>query len=178
MSDERDPSTGFRVAPAPGPGLRTDVIDAYVFRRAVSANAESPEFLLLRRAGRPLAGTWQPVMGHIESGETAVQTAARELREEIALDVTDAGACVGFWQLEQVYPFFLAEIDAVVCSPRFAVEVTPAWSPTLNDEHEDWKWIRERTDFLWPGQRLALDEIVECLLPREAPTRTALAVRP
>ena len=36
-------------------------------------------------ARTPMRGTWQPVMGHIEPGERARDTAVRELHEELGL---------------------------------------------------------------------------------------------
>ncbi len=143
------------------PTIRTNLVDAYLFRR-VEGNAH-PELLLLRRAGEPLAGTWQPVMGHIERGETAVDCMWRELAEETDLARADA---VGAWALEQVHPFFLAERDEIVMSPRFAVEVPPGWEPILNNEHDAALWVSARDTrqrFLWPGQHAAIAELLDML---------------
>lgn len=134
--------------------IRTDVIDAYLFRRTAKI-----ELLQLRRVDPPLSGTWQPVMGHTETGESAVVCMQRETAEETGLAPADA---LGVWSLEQIHPFFLAERDEIVMSPRFAVEVGPAWEPTLNDEHDAHRWvpIAEATKhFLWPGQHAAIAEI-------------------
>ena len=43
--------------------------------------------LLLERTDHP--GWWQSVTGSQEAGETLVETAAREVREETGLDVTE-----------------------------------------------------------------------------------------
>ena len=187
---------GYRAHPAGGPRIRSDVIDVYIFQRAatpprpvVGASAVSSSwggvpaatgaapardiyFLQLLRSRDPLGNTWQPVMGHCEKGETAVQCALRELREEVGLQRTD-DTLRGLWALEQVHPFFIAELDAIVMSPRFAAEVAPGWSPCLNDEHGSCRWVHYRDAvrpsgdgaFMWPGQRSAAREIVESLLP-------------
>lgn len=139
---------------ARGPRVRTDIVDVYVARRG----ALGLEFLQLKRAKEPLRGSWQPIMGHIESGETAVAAARREMREEVGLE---GPAVLGLWQLEQVHPFFLAGSDEIVMSPRFAAEVAMAWRPVLNQEHSEFRWVQESNVgemFVWPGQRAAIAE--------------------
>lgn len=145
----------------PGPSVRTDVVDVYVFRRT----GGGLEFLQLLRAdgehGGRLARTWQPLMGHVDEGETADVTAWRELREEVGLVRTDP-ALRGLWALNQVHPFYIVARDQIVMSPRFAAEVDPAWAPTLNEEHTDWRWVTSSdasAAFMWPGQAMAIDEI-------------------
>lgn len=139
-----------------GPRVRTDLVEVLVFRR----RPQGVEFLQLRRATPPLQGSWQPVIGHVEAGETATDAAIRELREETGLD---AGRALGAWALEQVHPYFLAAHDAIVLSPRFAVEADAAFEPTLNTEHtaSRWVWSSEvDASFVWPGQRLACREVM------------------
>lgn len=196
---------GYRLTPRGGPSVRTDVVDVYVFRRCESestggtpvprhadlslpreapSHAQMVEFLQVLRASEPLADTWHPVMGHIEPGETAVRCALRELDEELGLCVGGGGkrrdpALVGVWALEQVHPFFIAELDAIVMSPRFAAEVTSEWSPRLNDEHSAHRWVAQEDAarmFMWPGQRAAVREIVESLLVEGSLNREQLAV--
>ncbi|MEO1008268.1 MAG: NUDIX hydrolase [Planctomycetota bacterium] len=150
------------------PKVRTDIIDAYVFRRT----GGSAEFLQLRRVGEPLARTWQPVMGHVEAGETAASCARRELLEEVGLRPDDP-RWLGFWQLEQVHPYFVAALDAVVLSPRFAAEVSPVWAPDLlgDPQHNGSRWVPHRdvsARFMWPGQVAACDEIVQGILPPDS----------
>lgn len=158
--DER----GYRVLAGAGAVIRADVVDVWVVK---ARRAGGWELLQLRRAREPLARTWQPVMGHIEPGETAVAAAVREAREEIGLDVRGRAA-LAFWALEQLHPFFIAAINAVVLSPRFAVRVGPRWEPTLNAEHDAHRWVRAtpasvRAAFMWPGQWAAAAEIVAVL---------------
>ncbi len=108
-----------------------------------------------------MLGDWHPIIGHIEGGESAVDCARRELAEEVSLIAGDS-AWLGFWQLEQVHPYYIAEIDAIVLSPRFAARVTPGWTPRLNHEHDDARWVgfeAAREMFVWPGQKAACSEI-------------------
>ncbi|MEM8834422.1 MAG: NUDIX domain-containing protein [Planctomycetota bacterium] len=169
MTRDRD---GYRREPLDDAvRVRADIVDAYVFRR----RAGVIELLQLHRAGPPLEATWQPVMGHIEPGETPIRTALRELEEEIGL--THAGGDMrAVWALEQVHPYFVPEISAVVLSPRFAVEVSPAFEPRLNEEHTDARWVTQRSDFLWPGQRNAVRELIEEILPEGSPTGERLRI--
>ncbi len=153
--------------------VRADIVDLYVLRPRAGAGAAAIvgagyEALQLRRARQPLLGTWQPVMGHIEPGETAVAAAAREAREEVALDLTDRATVQGFWQLEQVHPFFIAASDEIVLSPRFLALVSRDWTPRLNDEHDAWRWTgldNAPRAFSWPGQLASLREAEALLAP-------------
>lgn len=144
--------------------LRTDLIDVYIFRRAPGI-----EFLQLRRAQPPLEGSWQPVMGHANEGETATACAKREIHEETGLSAA-CPALLGLWPLQEVHPYFIASLDAVMLSPRFAVEVTPTWQPMLNEEHTAHRWIAAdevATAFMWPGQRKACAEILQTIMPAQ-----------
>lgn len=144
-----------------GPQIRSDVVDVYVFRRV----ATGVEFLQLLRAdgehGGRLAETWQPLMGHVDRGESAAQTAERELREEVGL-TRENPAYLGLWALNGVRPFFMHARELIMLSPRFAAEVREGWEPVLNEEHTASRWIREdevAKRFMWPGQAEAAGEI-------------------
>lgn len=113
-----------------------------------------------------MKATWQPVMGHVEAGETAAACALRELEEEVGLRGDDP-ALLGLWALEQVHPYYIAELDSVILSPRFAAEVGPGWRPRLNPEHSADRWVSAadaEAMFLWPGQVAAVREITGWLL--------------
>lgn len=161
--------SGYRQTPRGGPAVRTDIVEVYVFRRA----GRNVEFLQLHRATEPLKGTWQPIMGHVEQGETAVRAAVRELAEEVSLWTGDE-ALVGIWALEQVHPYYVAAVDAIVLGPRFAAEVRPGWEPKLNPEHAAARWARDASAFLWPGQRCAAEELVRGIADEHSPARAAL----
>ncbi len=192
-SPNRTPD-GYRHTPltTSGPRIRADVVDAYIFRRASPqlATGHWPlAFLQLLRAKDPLAQTWQPIMGHVEQGETATDTAIRELKEEVSLDARGPDV-LGFWALEQIWPFYIAQIDCVVLSPRFAIEVKPSWEPTLNPEHTAHRWITVPADhnadetrdtldahFMWPGQRHTITEILRDITRENALPRERLRIR-
>jgi len=153
------------------PEIVSNVIDVYAFRR----NGTQVEFLLLKRSqGRRLAKTWQAVHGRIEPGETAVQAALRELKEETALRPS------GFWQLEFVNTFYLAAEDALLMCPCFAAEIDPATEIVLSDEHTAFRWepsARAQEGYMWPGQRHAVHEIMaEIITPGLAEPHMRIAL--
>ena len=163
----------------PGPTLRTDIVDVYVFRCRKPGHACDVEFLQLRRAASAvLPGSWQPVMGHTLDGETAAQAALRELREETGF--APGAGVEAAWQLEEPNAYFLARLDCVMLSPCFAVRVAAGVEPTLNPEHDAARWVkRDATDraFLWPGQRKAVAQIVRDVLEPGSPVEAVLRVR-
>jgi 8-oxo-dGTP pyrophosphatase MutT (NUDIX family) len=151
---------------APGPRLRTDLIDVYLFHRA-GPRVRDARLLQLRRDRDPMRGTWQPVMGHVERGETATGAAFREVAEETGLR-PDAGIRQA-WQLERVRPFFLAARDEIVLGAAFAMEVTPAGVDAirLDAEHDALRWMSlDDADraFLWPGQRGHIADLARDIL--------------
>jgi ADP-ribose pyrophosphatase YjhB (NUDIX family) len=150
------------------PTLRSDIVDVYIVRGVEpGAGTARPEILQMRRADSPLLGTWQPLMGHVEAGETALNAAWRELQEEVGLSRSDA-SLLEFLALEQVHPFFLAELDAIVLSPRFCAIVANEWAPRLSEEHSAFRWVvptQIEAMFMWPGQRAACAEIISILTP-------------
>lgn len=136
----------------------TDIVDVYVFRRQVSGL----EALQVRRSRDPGAGSWHPVMGHVQPGETSVHAAERELREELGLCVSSPDV-VGWWQLEGVHPFYLAARDVIMMCPRFAAEVAIAWAaPETGAEHRGARWAPVDLSghwCVWPGQAEAWREL-------------------
>ena len=163
-----------------GPRIRSDIIDAYIFRRprfdhaaaepgGSRGGAAAIQLLQLRRAKRPMLNEWHPIMGHIETGETATDCLWREVEEEVGLRPSDR-ALLSAWQLEQVHPFFLADRNEIVLSPRFAVEVSERWEPTLNHENDAHRWVpypKADRAFVWPGQRYSLNELAALVAPAE-----------
>ena len=119
------------------------------------------EFLFLYRS--PQQGSyWHCVSGALEEGESFAQAAGRELLEETGLDATPV-------DLERFYDYDVegweshytpgAERIRVGC---FLVDAPPGWEPTLDWEHDDYRWCgaEEAVELLhWPEPRELLREI-------------------
>lgn len=134
------------------------------------------ELLQLHRSRDPARGTWQPVMGKVRAGETAVEAALRELAEETGLR---REAILGMWALDHAPPFYMHTLDAVIVAPRFCALVDEAWQPALNHEHDDHRWVaaaEAERHFVWPTQLVSIAEITPELLRGEAPRAGMLRV--
>ncbi len=167
---------GYRRTAIGGCEVRADIIEAHVFRRSEAG----PEFLQLLRSRAPLDGTWQPVLGHCEAGESAAACAKREVEEEVGLHTGDE-ALLGLWALEQVHPYFVARINCIVLSPRFLMEVRADWRPRLNAEHREHRWVRPADvdrHFVWPGQKAAIREALAEIIEAPASLREQLRLDP
>ncbi|MFP4144112.1 MAG: NUDIX domain-containing protein [Phycisphaeraceae bacterium] len=155
-------------------------MDVYVFRRPASPPPGEVEILQIRRVpDEVLGGTWQPVMGHMESGEIAAATALRELREETGF--APGRGLVGFWQLELPNTYFLHSHACFVMSPCFAAEVERSAEPVLDAAHDALRWV-PRADaerhFIWPGQRGAVEGIVRDIVSSGSAVEPILRIDP
>lgn len=132
------------------PEITSRFADCYVFRRT----PDGDEWLALKRAPHVmLGGCWAPVQGHIEPGETAYQTARRELDEETSLTP------LAFYTASYVNRFYLAKPDQIILSPVFCAEVAADADVVLDHEHTEFKWLAAEDameHYIWPGQRKSL----------------------
>lgn len=157
------------------PEITSRFVDCHVFRRRDGRD----EWLVMRRAPHILLpGTWQMVQGHIEDGETAYQTAHRELREETGL------APLHFYQVSYVNRFYLAASDQIILSAVFAAEVAADAEVRLSEEHTEFRWVPHDAamqHYPWPGQRKSLKIAREQFVlgtPRPESTLDELVRRP
>jgi lipoyl(octanoyl) transferase len=96
---------------------------------------ESEVLVVLRRGAEvlvahrsPAQGAyWHAIAGGVEPGESEAEAAARELEEETGL-AADVG---------EIRHAYLYDRTRVSC---FLVDVPAGWEPTLDDEHDGYRW--------------------------------------
>lgn len=97
-----------------------------------------PGFLLARRVPQ---GVWNVIAGQVEDDESFEAAAARELEEETGLVATpvDLGIPQDY-VIEPEYLALYAPGETTVAIRSYAVEAPARWEPTLNHEHDSYRW--------------------------------------
>ncbi|NLO20188.1 MAG: NUDIX domain-containing protein [Ignavibacteria bacterium] len=100
-------------------------------------NSNEALFLALQRAAdsKIYPNLWQVVTGNIEGGETAIETAIREIKEETSLKVKN------IWTVPYVANFFNPYKNEIHCSPVFGFEVEYSEIVKISKEHQSYKWL-------------------------------------
>jgi 8-oxo-dGTP pyrophosphatase MutT (NUDIX family) len=128
--------------------------------------------MLRRRPGRSLPGVWQPVTGKLERGETAVEAALREVREETGVRARR------LWRLEQVAATLDPKRDVIKVISRFACELGATARVRVSAEHTAHRFVSAREaarHFLWDSQREGLAAVRSQVL-RGGPRARALEI--
>jgi 8-oxo-dGTP pyrophosphatase MutT (NUDIX family) len=115
-------------------------------------------------------GTWLPVGGELEAGETPLEAARRELREESGLEgefVLLEGACDGVPPGYLGYEEHLAGSKGLHMNFVFVAEVDASREVAPNHEFSDYRWV----------DRAELERLESPLNVREF-GRLAFAARP
>ncbi|MBP6673308.1 MAG: NUDIX pyrophosphatase [Bacteroidetes bacterium] len=133
------------------PKIVCNIIEVCIFR----FDNKQPLYLMLRRSKDETAypDAWQIVTGSIEQGETAVQGALRELKEETGFIPQK------FWIVPHVNTFYSVRNDTLNHTVNFAVQVAPMTDPILSEEHYQFGWYpieQAKALCVWPGQIQAL----------------------
>ena len=123
---------------------------------------ESHEFLqMLRSPGLFHGNTWQVVRGKVEDGETFIQAALRELREETSLIPKE------FFRVGSVETFYTAYQDTIWHSVPFLAIVERNQSVQLNREHTEHRWIHRNEiekHVMWAGELRLLADLYRDIL--------------
>jgi 8-oxo-dGTP pyrophosphatase MutT (NUDIX family) len=158
--------------------LRPDLVECWVFRVVPPAtpadartDAERLEILLIRRAPhRIFPGLWQCVTGGVEPGERIPAAAMREVEEETSLGRAEIE---GFYDLDQVAPFYDEGADSVVVSAIFAARARPDAAPRASWEHDALRWVpaaEAPSLAIWPSYAESIRRVRDVLLdPALAP---------
>jgi dihydroneopterin triphosphate diphosphatase len=134
--------------------VRYDMISCFVIRPTTT---DGWEFLQLQRTRADfLGGTWQTIYGTSNPGESPAAAAIRELREETGLVPLE------LYQLNDVDVFYIASHDTMWHCICYCAIVNPTAKIQMNSEHDAFRWLSAETareQFMWPGNRRAVDEI-------------------
>src|SRR5207302_11060055 len=95
-----------------------------------------------------------------EPGETPVQAALREVREETGLDPAR------LYNVSRVEAFYRHRTDEIALIPVFAAVVDGAAEPSASPHHDRVAWLapgRAAARPPWPRERRALDDVLSLL---------------
>ncbi|MFA6541072.1 MAG: NUDIX pyrophosphatase [Bacteroidota bacterium] len=141
------------------PNIVCNIAEVCIF----SFENKEPVYLMLRRSKSETLypDAWQIVTGTIEQGETALNGALRELREETGYIPQR------MWIVPHVNTFFSVKNDTLNHTVIFAVQVPPKTNPVLSDEHYEFGWHpveKAKAMCVWPGQITALQIVHEYIV--------------
>ncbi len=140
-----------------GPAVRVAYVDVLVLR----GTGPDLEVLCLRRGPhRRSPGTWEAVHAHIDEGETPVETATREVKEEAGVEP------LRLYNLSRVEAFYRHSTNEVVLVPVFAALAPDDAEVRISDEHDAFEWLppeRARERITWPRVRREIEDAVALL---------------
>jgi dihydroneopterin triphosphate diphosphatase len=130
-------------------------ITAYV----ICHTPDGPRYLLIRRCcGGYLNGTWQMVTGGTMEGETASQTALREIEEETGLIPTK------LYSADAVETFYLHAQNKIILVPVFVAFVEEMEVRLAAQEHDVYEWLpfeESKKRLVWAEQQRIIAHVHE-----------------
>lgn len=137
--------------------MTSSIIPPCITAYVICLTSEGPRYLLIRRCcGGYLNGTWQMVTGGTIEGETAVQTALREIQEETGL------APVKLYSADAVETFFLHSQNRVIFVPVFVAFVEEMNVQLSTEEHDTYEWLpfeEAKIRLVWAEQRRIIEHV-------------------
>jgi dATP pyrophosphohydrolase len=134
----------------------------------------SVKYAVFRRA-ESTGGYWQGLAGGGQVGESPLEAAQRETREESRLEVASEFMVLDAVNSIPVLSAFGRYLwgDEVTAIPEFAFGVQAAnMSIELSDEHEEYKWVdfdKALSLLKWDGNKAALRELHQRLAASPSP---------
>ncbi len=130
-------------------------ISAYIIYR----NGDESRYLLLRRCGKYLAGTWQMVTGGVHENEVAWQAALREIEEETGFEPSS------LYTADAVETFYFPPLDRIIHAPAFVVYLSEMLTPRLSpNEHDEFSWLsfeEAKKRLVWSQQKKVISQVHE-----------------
>lgn len=107
-------------------------------------NGGTCQHLIIQRTPGQLGETWQMISGLLEAGESAVQAALREIKEETGLSPER------FYSANMLEGFYVIQQNCIQLVPVFVGFVRPDQHVRLSHEHQQYRWVTsdEAADYL------------------------------
>ncbi|MHA1961055.1 MAG: NUDIX hydrolase [Candidatus Thorarchaeota archaeon] len=116
------------------------VVDRYNVLVLVFTQIPDFRVLLLRRPDDQ-GGTWEPVLGAVESGERMDESARRETAEETGIHVSHEIICLLYTPIYKQERSGVKSVEQDIC---FAIKVPKRVNIVLSTEHVEYRWCDEK----------------------------------
>ncbi len=113
--------------------IKPNGVCVYVVRTA----GGKTEYLLLKRRGTYLDGTWQQVVGGIKQDEPGWKAALREMEEETALPADK----VKMYSADVVETYYDIQKDSIYMAPVFVAFAPAVAAVRVSREHTEFCWV-------------------------------------
>lgn len=134
-------------------------IQVYIFKKTMRGY----EFLLLKR-NKEHGSIWAPVTGKVEKGESILDAAKREVKEETG--ISDIGRII-----DPEYSFTFKDKKGDFKEHVFGFEVSPQVEEIkLSGEHQNYSWINFETALellYWDSNKEPLKLLQQRLVPEK-----------